>query len=57
MERKKINRDSTRIIKCPFCGFEFIHTIEVDKDKSLNVLLCPKCGKTIDRIAAPKKEI
>ena len=53
--KNKIAKDNIRLIKCPFCGFEFIHTIEVDKNKSLNMLLCPKCGKTIDRIVTSKK--
>ena len=58
ISRKRITKDNTRMIKCPFCGFEFIKTIEVDKNrnKPLTVLSCPKCGKAIDRIITPKKE-
>ena len=55
--KNKIAKDNIRLIKCPFCGFEFIQTIEVDNNKSLKVLSCPKCGKAIDRIAASKKEL
>ena len=55
--KNKIAKDNIRLIKCPFCGFEFIKTVEVDNNKSLKMLSCPKCGKTIDRIAVSKKEL
>ena len=55
--KNKIAKDNIRLIKCPFCGFEFIKTVEVDNNKPLQVLSCPKCGKAIDRIAVSKKEL
>ena len=55
--KNKLIVDNNRLIKCPFCGFEFIKTVEVDNNKPLQVLSCPKCGKAIDRIAASKKEL
>ena len=55
--KNKIAKDNIRLIKCPFCGFEFLQTTEVNNNKPLQVLSCPKCGKAIDRIAASKKEL
>ena len=55
--KNKLIKDNKRLIKCPFCGFEFLQTIEANNNKPLQVLSCPKCGKAIDRIAASKKEL
>ena len=51
-------KEYSRKIKCPFCGFEFRLTQIADPNitRPLLNIVCPKCGKAIDRILTSKKE-